>query len=112
MTAQRTARAARLGPRDVLPCAVKRGAAPATCGDGQTVSCTLSAPTPAVYLVVDEVRADATVQCTDDVASIRLTEHLLQGGVSVAGPAAPERSGAPPTRWGRACRWAGGRWPR
>jgi len=39
-----------------------------------------AAPTPAVYLVVDEVRAGATVQCTDDVASIRLTEHLLQGG--------------------------------
>ena len=84
VTAHRTAHAGHgLGARDVLPCAMKPGAAPATCGDGDTVSCTLSAGTPNVNFTARIVSANALVQCTDEDATITLTEHLLRNGVSV-----------------------------
>jgi len=90
-TAHRPARAASgIGPHDVLPCAKKPGVAPASCGDGDVVSCTLSAGRPYVNFPTREVRANAIVQCTDEVASVTLTEHLLQGGVSVATDTDPE----------------------
>jgi hypothetical protein len=76
--------ASRIGPHDILPCAQKPGAAPAdTCG-GESISCILSAGSPFVNFATREVRANAIVQCTDDVIEIRLTEHLLRSGVSVA----------------------------
>jgi hypothetical protein len=85
MTAHRTAGAAsRIGPHEVLPCAKKPGVAPATCGDGDTVSCTMSAGRPSVNFTTRVVSANAIVQCTEEVASIRLTEHLLQDGVAVS----------------------------
>ena len=85
-TAPRTARATSgIGRHDILPCAVKPGVTRASCGDGgATVSCTLSAGSPYVNFATHEVRANAIVQCTDEDTSIRLTEHLLQGGVSVS----------------------------
>jgi hypothetical protein len=85
ITAQRTAHAASgIGPHDVLPCAVKPGATPAASCGGETIRCTLSAGQPSVDFTSGQVRANALVQCTDEVDSIRLTEHLLQGGISVS----------------------------
>jgi hypothetical protein len=85
ITAHHTAQAASgIGPHDILPCAQKPGATPAdTCG-GETVTCTLSAGQPSVDFTSGQVRANALVQCTDEVDSITLTEHLLQGGISVS----------------------------
>jgi hypothetical protein len=73
-----------IGPHDVLPCAMKPGVTPATCGGGDTVSCTLSAGKPTVNFTTRVVSANALVQCTEEDTAITLTEHLLRNGISVS----------------------------
>jgi len=86
ITAYPRAHAARgIGPHDILPCAVKPGAKPAsTCTGGngdQTISCSITAYAPAVDTIYAMVIANLEVDCTSEVTSIRYTQNLLRNGV-------------------------------
>ena len=75
-----------IGPHDILPCAVKPGAKPAstTCTGGngdQTISCSITAYAPAVDTIYAMVIANLEVDCTSEVTSIRYTQNLLRNGV-------------------------------
>ena len=75
-----------IGPHDILPCAVKPGAKPAsTCTGGngdQTISCSITAYAPAVDTIYAMVIANLEVDCTSEVTSIRYTQNLLRNGVA------------------------------
>jgi hypothetical protein len=71
-----------IGPHDILPCAVKPGAKPASCGD-QTISCAITSSTPFVTTAIREVDATAIVNCTRPVSSISLQESVLWNGNAV-----------------------------
>ena len=86
ITAHPRAHAARgIGPRDILPCAVKPGSAikPASCGD-QTISCVITSDLP-VLTLGGHVTAGADVTCTRPVTSISLNEELLRNSAPVDG---------------------------
>jgi hypothetical protein len=82
ISAHPRAGAAGLGPRTILPCAVRPGVRPASCGD-QTISCSITAATPFVTTAIREVDATAIVNCTSPVSSIALQESLLWNGNAV-----------------------------
>jgi len=70
-----------IGPRDILPCTVKRGPGitPASCG-AQTISCEITALTPLLYDapgVGMEVQTQVTTSCDHPVDEIDQTATLL-----------------------------------
>jgi hypothetical protein len=79
ITAHRAAGAASgIGPHVILPCAVKPGVAPASCGQ-QTISCEITADAPSlddgsgdIFLV-----ASASTVCDQPVTEIDMDETLL-----------------------------------
>jgi hypothetical protein len=86
-----------IGPHDILPCAVKPGAAmkPASCGD-ETISCVISAGTPFFVNAAGSVDGLADVRCSSSVPEILLHETLLRSGVAVSTDDDPaiDRAGA------------------
>jgi hypothetical protein len=75
-----------IGPRDILPCAVKPGAKPAdTCTGGngdKTISCSITADKPFYSTGIGMVTAHAGVNCTDFVTRINLQQGLERDGVT------------------------------
>jgi hypothetical protein len=76
-----------LGPRDILPCAVKPGAKPAdscTGGNGDnTITCSITADRPFISPTLGTVSAHAGVNCTSFVTRINLQQGLERDGVTV-----------------------------
>jgi hypothetical protein len=67
----------------------------------------MSAGKPSVNFTTGVISANAIVQCTEEVASIRLTEHLLQDGVAVSTDSVTElNSPVAITQVSTACRGA------
>ena len=64
-----------IGPHDILPCAVKPGVKPASCGQ-QTISCSITAPAP--VLVSGDIDSHATVTCSQQVTEIDLVDILIR----------------------------------
>jgi hypothetical protein len=66
-----------IGPHVILPCAVKPGVTPASCGQ-QTITCFIEIEGP--LLVNRTIIADAHVNCTSPVSGIGLEEDLVIRG--------------------------------
>ena len=78
----------KMGPRVILPCAVKRGLRPdssgCTGGNGpNTIDCTISSAAPFVTTNINEVDAFASVDCTSNVTAIRFSESLARNGTTM-----------------------------